>query len=70
MKNLICAIAIVLGSATLASADCCSGSCSTSPVRKAGSTVVSVAKRVLTAPFRIAKKARQSSQCGSGSCCN
>ena len=56
MKNVICAVAIAVFSTTLASADCVGGSCSVGPVRKAGASVVSVTKRIVTAPVRITKR--------------
>ena len=56
MKNLICAVAIVVFSATLASADCVGGSCSVGPVRKAGASVVSATKRIAVAPVRVTKR--------------
>ncbi len=63
MKNVICAVAIAVFSATLASADCVGGSCSVGPVRKAGATFVSVTKRIVTAPARAVKTVRSNRKC-------
>jgi hypothetical protein len=63
MKNVICAVAIAVFSATLASADCVGGSCSVGPVRKAGASVVSVTKRIVTAPARAVKAVRSNRKC-------
>ena len=63
MKNVICAVAIAVFSATLASANCVGGSCSVGPVRKAGAAVVSVTKRIVTAPARAVKTVRSNRKC-------
>lgn len=63
MKSVICAVAIAVFSATLASADCVGGSCSVGPVRKAGASVVSVTKRIVTAPTRAVKAVRSNRKC-------
>lgn len=63
MKNFIIVLAFILTGTSLASANCSNGTCSRTPVRRAGSVVLDTTKKIVTAPVRAVKKVQSNRAC-------
>jgi len=62
MKNFIMALMLVVTVSSISFGDCLTGTCSTTPVRSLGTSVVRTTGAIVTAPFRVVNKVAHNSK--------